>query len=68
MSARSENGNAADIADESAGMSDFTARRTPQKRRPFGTAKTMMNLSFSPFRGRSKQQNLRSTGAAENVN
>lgn len=68
MSARSETGNAADIADESADMSDFTARRTPQKRRPFGTAKTMMNLSFSPFRGRSKQQNLRSTGAAENVN
>ena len=30
--------------------------------------KTMMNLSFSPFRGRSKQQNLRSTGAAEHVN
>lgn len=67
MSARSENGNAADIA-ETVGTSDFTARRTPQKRRPFGTAKTMMNLSFSPFRGRSKQQNLRSTGAAENVN
>lgn len=67
MSARSENGNAADIA-ETVGTSDFTARHTPQKRKPFGTAKTMMNLSFSPFRGRSKQQNLRSTGAAENVN
>lgn len=68
MSARSETGNAADIADESADMSDFTARRTPQKRRPFGTAKNNDELEFSPLRGRSKQQNLRSTGAAENVN
>lgn len=48
MSARSENGNAADIA-ETVGTSDFTARHTPQKRKPFGTAKTMMNLSFPRF-------------------
>lgn len=68
MSARSENVNAADIADESAGTSDFTARRTPQKRRPFGTAKNNDELEFFPVSGplkTTKPQKHRRSGKRE---
>ena len=67
MSARSENGNAADIA-ETVGTSDFTARRTPQKRRPFGTAKNNDELEFFPVSGplkTAKPQKHRRSGKRE---
>ena len=67
MSARSENGNAADIA-ETVGTSDFTARRTPQKHRPFGTAKNNDELEFFPVSGplkTTKPQKHRRSGKRE---